>query len=302
MPRARHRPSWSSSGSPGRAAGSRDLAERRVTTLVMIDGRVVAPDSAAVSVFDRGFLYGDSVFETIAPMAVSHSRWPSTSNACTAAPSACSSSCGAARDDYRGIRQAVGRREIGSYIRAMVTRGSAARLDSIRSDPLRVIIVGPLSSAQEAYEQGIAVVSYRTRRAAEDTVPWAPRSETIWLPCSPCASAPSGRRRGAGHRPRRQRRRRRELERVRRLRRQAGDAPEEAGILAGITRAHLLGVARARPRVALEPCRSPGSAPPTGLHLSSIRNPASGSRRRNRHRPGAPGLDAPPPRGIPRKS
>ncbi|MFO0612977.1 MAG: aminotransferase class IV [Polyangiaceae bacterium] len=31
--------------------------------LVAIDGRFVAPDEATVSVFDRGFLYGDSVFE-----------------------------------------------------------------------------------------------------------------------------------------------------------------------------------------------------------------------------------------------
>jgi branched-subunit amino acid aminotransferase/4-amino-4-deoxychorismate lyase len=36
-----------------------------VTSLVLIDGRPMAPDAAKVSVFDRGFLYGDSVFETI---------------------------------------------------------------------------------------------------------------------------------------------------------------------------------------------------------------------------------------------
>ena len=33
--------------------------------LVMIDGVSVKPDEARVSVYDRGFLYGDSVFETI---------------------------------------------------------------------------------------------------------------------------------------------------------------------------------------------------------------------------------------------
>ena len=32
---------------------------------VHIDGRVCLPEEAKVSVFDRGFLYGDSVFETI---------------------------------------------------------------------------------------------------------------------------------------------------------------------------------------------------------------------------------------------
>src|SRR5690348_6078019 len=33
--------------------------------LVMIDGQPCAPEAARVSVFDRGFLYGDSVFETL---------------------------------------------------------------------------------------------------------------------------------------------------------------------------------------------------------------------------------------------
>ena len=32
---------------------------------VLIDGVAYSPENAKVSVFDRGFLYGDSVFETI---------------------------------------------------------------------------------------------------------------------------------------------------------------------------------------------------------------------------------------------
>lgn len=32
---------------------------------VFINGRIVDPDAATVSIFDRGFLYGDSVFETL---------------------------------------------------------------------------------------------------------------------------------------------------------------------------------------------------------------------------------------------
>ena len=32
---------------------------------VWVDGQPIAPEQASVSVFDRGFLYGDSVFETI---------------------------------------------------------------------------------------------------------------------------------------------------------------------------------------------------------------------------------------------
>lgn len=34
-------------------------------TLVNLDGRILAPEQASVSVFDRGFLFGDSVYETV---------------------------------------------------------------------------------------------------------------------------------------------------------------------------------------------------------------------------------------------
>ena len=36
-----------------------------MTVLVSIDGRIVPPDEARIPVFDRGFLYGDSVYEVI---------------------------------------------------------------------------------------------------------------------------------------------------------------------------------------------------------------------------------------------
>ncbi len=34
-------------------------------TVVNLDGVLVAPEAARISVFDRGFLYGDSVFEVV---------------------------------------------------------------------------------------------------------------------------------------------------------------------------------------------------------------------------------------------
>lgn len=36
-----------------------------MTILVSIDGRIVPPDEALIPVFDRGFLYGDSIYEVI---------------------------------------------------------------------------------------------------------------------------------------------------------------------------------------------------------------------------------------------
>src|SRR2546428_326692 len=37
----------------------------RMRRLVSIDGKIAAPEEATVSVYDRGFLYGDAVFETL---------------------------------------------------------------------------------------------------------------------------------------------------------------------------------------------------------------------------------------------
>ena len=39
-----------------------------MSTRVHIEGRICPPEEAKVSVFDRGFLYGDSVYETIGTM------------------------------------------------------------------------------------------------------------------------------------------------------------------------------------------------------------------------------------------
>src|SRR5688572_9959942 len=44
----------------GAGTGGLDMARA-----VSIDGSLVAPEEARVSVYDRGFLYGDGVFETL---------------------------------------------------------------------------------------------------------------------------------------------------------------------------------------------------------------------------------------------
>src|SRR5690349_1572586 len=51
-----------------RQGGRRAPAPHRVTNMaraVSIDGVIVPPEEARVSVYDRGFLYGDGVFETL---------------------------------------------------------------------------------------------------------------------------------------------------------------------------------------------------------------------------------------------
>lgn len=143
-------------------------------TLVMIDGRVVPAETASVSVFDRGFLYGDSVFETIRtyggkPFALEE-HLTRLSNSAERVYIELPISLDRIAAEVRDAVRQAGNAE--SYIRLMVTRGTGPiGLDSDQAhDPLRVVIVGPLvPPPPEAYEQGIAVVSYRTRRAAEDT-------------------------------------------------------------------------------------------------------------------------------------
>jgi branched-chain amino acid aminotransferase len=145
-----------------------------MSTLVMIDGELVQEDHARVSVFDRGFLYGDSVFETIRtydgiPFALDEHLArleKSAGQVFIQLPMS--------REQLQGeVLEAV--RAAGNpetYIRVMITRGTAPLgLDPLSAEhPLCVVIVAPLPEVpRELYEQGIAVVTYRTQRTAEAT-------------------------------------------------------------------------------------------------------------------------------------
>jgi branched-chain amino acid aminotransferase len=142
--------------------------------LVMIDGELFAPEHAKVSVFDRGFLYGDSVFETIRtydgrPFALDeHLDRLERSARLVAIDMPVSKSV--MRDEVLAAVSAAGNPE--SYVRVTVTRGSGALgLDpGLATQPLRVIIVAPLGQPPaEAYAEGIAAITYRTQRATDDT-------------------------------------------------------------------------------------------------------------------------------------
>jgi branched-chain amino acid aminotransferase len=146
----------------------------RMPSLVMIDGRVVAPDAAHVSVFDRGFLYGDSVFETVRtyggrPFELFrhierlersarrvHIDLPVPPSRIT--------------EEVERLVGEAGNPE--SYIRVMVTRGSGelGLEPADRVAPLRVVIVTPLKAPPaRAYREGIEVVTFRTRRTVDAT-------------------------------------------------------------------------------------------------------------------------------------
>lgn len=142
---------------------------------VFIDGKSCAGPEARVSVFDRGFLYGDSVFETIRtyggrPFALDEHLtrlWRSAELVFIPIP--CS------RDTLRAevevALKAAGNDE--SYIRVMITRGQGELgLDpNLAQVPLRVIIVGPLHPPKpEVYEVGAGAVTFRTLRPSDATI------------------------------------------------------------------------------------------------------------------------------------
>ena len=141
---------------------------------IYIDGRSRPPAEQTVPVLDRGFLYGDSIFETVRtyggrPYALDEhlARLKrSADRVLIELPVPLATLKG----EVLAALEEAGHSE--SYIRIMITRGSGPLgLDPTEaSDPLRVIIVGPLvRPPDEAYEQGVGVVALHTQRHADAT-------------------------------------------------------------------------------------------------------------------------------------
>lgn len=143
-----------------------------MSRLACVDGEILGPDQAKVSVYDRGFLYGDSVFETIRtyggkPFALDeHVRRLERSSELVGIQLPIEPSVLAAEIE-RSIF-AAGNAE--SYVRVMITRGTGPLgLDPAHvMRPLRVIFVEPLTPLPAAmYRDGVSVITYRTERASD---------------------------------------------------------------------------------------------------------------------------------------
>jgi branched-chain amino acid aminotransferase len=145
-----------------------------MSILVVLDGRACPPGEPTVSVFDRGFLYGDSVFETLRTYRGTafeldeHLRRLERSAERVFIPLPRSRHELAA--EVTAAIAAAGNPE--SYVRLMITRGQGPLgLDpALAEQPRRVIIVQPLEPpAPEQYLRGIAASSYRTERIVDAT-------------------------------------------------------------------------------------------------------------------------------------
>ncbi len=143
-----------------------------MATRVSIDGVLHAEADAKVSVLDRGFLYGDSVFEVIrtyagVPFAL-HAHLArlaeSGSRVLIRMPVPIET---LEREVLATLADAANAE---SYVRVVVTRGSGPlNYDPTTArDPLRVVIVAALAPQPDAlYEDGVAVVSVRAARPTE---------------------------------------------------------------------------------------------------------------------------------------
>jgi branched-chain amino acid aminotransferase len=143
-----------------------------MTRIASIDGALFPPDEARVSVYDRGFLYGDSVFETVRtyggePFALGEHMARLERSAARVGIAMPISATDFAMEIRRAVRAA---RNPESYARAMLTRGSGPLgLDpALASSPLRAILVEPLVPLPAAlYRDGVKVTTVRTQRPSD---------------------------------------------------------------------------------------------------------------------------------------
>lgn len=139
---------------------------------VSIDGVLTLPEEAKVSVYDRGFLYGDGIFETLrtyrgAPFALLDHLDRLESSA-EGVGIRLPVSTRVLEREVAEILGAAGNPE--SYVRIMITRGQGPLgLDpALATEPLRVMLCEPISPLPAAYyRDGVAAVTERTERAAD---------------------------------------------------------------------------------------------------------------------------------------
>jgi branched-chain amino acid aminotransferase len=128
---------------------------------VHIDGRVCAPEEARVSVFDRGFLYGDSVFETVATAGGRPFALPEHLDRLARSAVRIGLTLPPREAIERAIAEtlaAAGNPE--SRVRVTVTRGTGAfDMDpATAGEPRLVVIVAPLQGpTPEMLARGVAV-------------------------------------------------------------------------------------------------------------------------------------------------
>lgn len=140
---------------------------------VCIDGQIVDSGEARVPVLDRGFLYGDSVFEVYRTYdGVPFAERPHLERLARSAERLMIPmplSLEALADEVHQTIAAAGAGDW--YVRVVVTRGTGPLTydPTTATSPLRVIIVAPLRPYPESmYREGAAVVTLEASRPTDD--------------------------------------------------------------------------------------------------------------------------------------
>jgi branched-chain amino acid aminotransferase len=151
-----------------------------VSIRVWIDGEIFDETTARVSVFDRGFLYGDSVYEvtrTVAGHPLDLERHLDRLDRSAAAIAIPTIPRARVVDAVHATLAAA--RNPDSYVRVVITRGAGEiGLDPALADtPLLIVIARPLHlPAPTLYEQGVEVALVAIRRNARRSVDPAVKS------------------------------------------------------------------------------------------------------------------------------
>jgi branched-chain amino acid aminotransferase len=144
-----------------------------MSSTVMIDGQLVPPERAQVSVFDRGFLYGDSVFESLRSyqgrLFALDEHLARLKRSAERVAIALPVSLDTLRNEIQHALRVHGSPE--SYLRLTLTRGTGRSLGldpELADQPLRVLLVTALAlPPAEIYEHGIAAITYRAERPSD---------------------------------------------------------------------------------------------------------------------------------------
>lgn len=148
--------------------------------LVCQNGVLVAPEDAKVSVFDRGFLYGDSVIETMRTYGPEASEpFELSAHLERLARSAervrmlLPVSAAMLADEVHRALDALRARNPGSLaegaaVRLWITRGIGPFGPEPGLEPQRLVFVAPLEPLPaERYRRGFSAILFRTERASE---------------------------------------------------------------------------------------------------------------------------------------
>jgi branched-chain amino acid aminotransferase len=141
---------------------------------VWIDGKAYPPEQARVNVYDRGLLYGDSVFEALRtyngkPFALGEHLARLRRSADRVFIEVPIGDVAFASEIDRAVTE-LGNDE--SYVRILLTRGVgpiSMDMDTAK-EPTRIVFVEPLTAPpREAYVVGIAAITVSVRRTVDDT-------------------------------------------------------------------------------------------------------------------------------------